>query len=157
MTEVHIRKANLEDAAAIATIMRDLGWFERINAESPEATTQKIARHLELCHADNSHLVYVAEVEGMVQGYAAVHFVPYLIFDGPEGYVSELFIAESARGQGIGTKLLDVIAREARARGCSRLGLLNNRVRESYRREFYKKRGWQERDNYVHFILKLDN
>jgi hypothetical protein len=35
---------------------------------------------------------------------------------------------------------------DAEARGCSRLNLLNGRQRESYRREFYEKNGWRERD-----------
>lgn len=154
---VTIRKAITRDAAAVATIMRDLGWFEAINAESFEATTAKITRHIDLCHADDSHLVYVAEIDGVVQGYSAVHFIPYLIFNGPEGYVSELFVSVSARNQGIGTRLLDTIEQVARQRGCSRLGLLNSKFRESYHREFYKKRGWQERDHYVSFVLKLDS
>jgi GNAT superfamily N-acetyltransferase len=74
---------------------------------------------------------------------------------GPEGYVSELFVRESARGQGVGGQLLDAIETEARARGCTRLSLINLRHRESYRRQFYVKAGWQERGAAANFIYAL--
>jgi GNAT superfamily N-acetyltransferase len=48
--------------------------------------------------------------------------------------------------------LLEVIEAEAKERGCSRLMLLNLRQRESYRREFYKKHGWEERPGVANFI-----
>ena len=62
---------------------------------------------------------------------------------GPEGYVSELFVAASARGQGVGTQLLEVAKTEAVEHGCSRLLVLNRRNRHSYERDFYQKRGWR--------------
>lgn len=153
----HIRKAQLQDAAEIARVVRDVGWFAHINVEAPEATIERIGQLLALCIADDSHAVYVAEIEELVVGYVAVHWLPYLMMRGPEGFISELFISEAARGQGIGTQLLKVIEDEARARGCSRLGLLNGRVRDSYQREFYKKNGWIERDDMVSFVLRLDS
>jgi GNAT superfamily N-acetyltransferase len=154
-SDVEVRRAESQDVAAIAGIIRDLGWFAHVNAESFEATLERTAHHLELCGADRSHSVYVAEIDGEVKGYSAVHWCPYLLFTGPEGYVSELFVSESARGQGIGTMLLDAIEQEARSRGCSRLGLLNRRSRESYQRKFYEKRGWVEREEFASFVLML--
>jgi GNAT superfamily N-acetyltransferase len=75
---------------------------------------------------------------------------------GPEGYVSELFVSASARGQGIGRELLKVIESEARVRGCQRLSLTNLRDRESYKRQFYLKAGWHERSEAANFIYVLD-
>ena len=74
----------------------------------------------------------------------------------PEGYVSELFIKEQARGQGIGARLLEAVQAEARNRGCTRLMLLNVRKRESYQRGFYAKHGWEERPEAANFIFRLD-
>ncbi|MBN1887452.1 MAG: GNAT family N-acetyltransferase [Thermoflexales bacterium] len=113
-------------------------------------------RYLTLCFADDGHSVYVAEsVQGGVVGYASVHWLPYLFLLGPEGYVSELFVKTEARGQGVGSQLLDVIKAEAQARGCTRLALLNNRQRESYQRGFYAKCGWQERTHMATFMYSL--
>nr|RNJ69245.1 MAG: N-acetyltransferase [Leptolyngbya sp. IPPAS B-1204] len=73
----------------------------------------------------------------------------------PEGFVSELFVDQAHRGQGIGSLLLDTVQTEARVRGCSRLMLVNSRERESYQRQFYQKQGWIERENIANFIYKL--
>ena len=154
--DVHIRKATTQDAPALADLLHKIGYFARINQEPLKTTQDRVARHLELANADRSHSVYVAEEHtGTLLGYAAVHWLPYLILSGPEGYVSELFLDEPARGQGIGRKLLDVIRGEAAERGCSRLSLLNRRDRESYQRQFYAKVGWQEREDMANFVFPL--
>ena len=64
--------------------------------------------------------------EGEIIGYCAVHWLPYLMMPGPEGYVSELFLNQSSRGLGIGGQLLKTIKAEAEKRGCSRLMLLKS-------------------------------
>jgi GNAT superfamily N-acetyltransferase len=152
----HIRRARTEDAAAIAGIVRALGWFAHLIAEPEAVTSDRVAKHLDLCQAGASHSVYVAEdPPGEVAGYATVHWLPYLFFLAPEGYVSELIVREAQRGRGIGTDLLEAVRREAVERGCSRLMLINKRHRESYQREFYAKRGWIERPAAASFVLPL--
>ncbi len=154
--ETKIRKAQPDDARGIAAILRELEWITRFDAETIDATAQRVAHHLKLCHADDSHMVYVAETEeGEIAGYAAVHWLPYLLLLGPEGYVSELFIRKANRGQGIGTQLLETVKEEAKARGCARLMLLNMQERESYQRGFYKKQGWEERPDAANFVYPL--
>jgi GNAT superfamily N-acetyltransferase len=156
LMSINIRKVTPEDASVLAEIIRGLGWFTHISAEPPEATRARVARHLALCLADDSHSVYVAQASTVeVVGYVAVHWLPYLILAGPEGYVSELFLRDEARGQGIGTQLLEIVEAEARRRGCIRLMLLNMRQRESYQREYYKKRGWEERPDAANFVKFL--
>jgi N-acetylglutamate synthase-like GNAT family acetyltransferase len=154
--EIQIRKAEMTDVPALTDLLRSLGLFARINAESPQSTEEHVRRHLALCLSDDSHLILVARSsEGNVAGYCAVHWLPYLILAGLEGYVSELFIHEKFRGQGIGAQLLEAIRAEAQKRGCSRLMLLNMRNRESYQRQFYSKQGWEERPAAANFILPL--
>jgi GNAT superfamily N-acetyltransferase len=105
---------------------------------------------------DASHSVYVAETaQGELAGYLSVHWLPYLFLPGPEGYISELFVRPEARGQGIGSRLLEAAREEAEARGCTRLSLLNMRNRESYLRGFYGQHGWEERPDAANFILRL--
>ncbi len=157
MTATHIRPARLEDAAALNELVRGLGMFKQINELAPEQSYARIKSHLEGCLADGSHSVYVAETDqGQILGYASVHWLPYLILTGPEGYVSELFVRGEARGQSIGTRLLEVVRQAAVEKGCKWLSLINNRSRESYQRGYYKKLGWEERQEYANFILPLD-
>jgi len=157
LMDIKIRKATDQDAPAIAELLRSLGLFAHINAETPQATREHVSRHLRLCHTDNSHSVFVAlDTAGEIVGYCAVHWLPYLLLSGPEGYVSELFLRESSRGLGIGGQLLETIKAEAKERGCSRLMLLNLRDRESYKRGFYKKQGWEERPEAINFLLRME-
>ncbi len=154
--QINIRLAALTDAVAIADLLRGLYMFARLQAEPPEDTRRFVAAQLARCMADDSHAVYVAEDEtGTLTGYASVHWLPYLIHTGPEGYVSELFVGAAYHRQGIGSALLDAVMAAARQRGCSRLSLLNMRGRESYLRGFYKQHGWEERADAANFVLTL--
>lgn len=122
----HIRKAHLQDVAALTALLKSLGWFALLASESSEATQERIAHHLTLCHADESHSIYVAEQDSEIVGYIAVHWLPYLFLPGPECFVSELFVCESVRRQGLGTQLLEAVKAEAQVRGCSRLMSVNS-------------------------------
>jgi len=151
-----IYQASIDDAAGIAGVLRELGWFEPVNQETSAETTERVRRHLYLCLMDNSHSVFVARSpEGATIGYIAAHWNPYLFLSGPEGYISELFVHPEYRGQGIGTQLLEIVQKEARQRGCYRLMLINNRTRQSYLLGFYEKNGWVERPQMANFIYKL--
>ena len=153
---VQIRKASAQDAQSLAELLKDIGWFESFKSEPIEVASQRVRLHIEQCLADNSHLIFVAEAaDGAIVGYGSVHWLPYLFLQGPEGLVSELFVRESARGQGVGRELLRNIETEARARGCARLSLINLRNRESYMRQFYVKAGWEERPEAANFIYRI--
>jgi GNAT superfamily N-acetyltransferase len=151
-----IRKATVDDARKLAALLKEIGWFERFNTGETDPLATQVRERLQQCLADGSHSVFVAQEQaGEIMGYGSVHWLPYLFMSGPEGYVSELFVSASARGQGIGRELLKVIEHEARARGCQRLSLTNLRNRESYKRRFYLKAGWQERSEAANFIYVL--
>ena len=148
-----IRNANLKDARAIAELLVNVddypNWKE-LGANKLEQTVQE-----SLDWKNDERLVFVAELEGRVVGYAIVYWLNYL-FSSKEGYVSELFIRSDASGQGVGTALLETIKTQAIARGCIRLTLVNLKDRESYRRGFYASRGWEEKSNTVRFALNLE-
>jgi GNAT superfamily N-acetyltransferase len=152
-----IRKAQQADARALTDLLVGLGWFEHyFEGVSREALQDRVGRHLERCLADASHSVYVAETaQCELAGYLSVHWLSYLFLPGPEGYISELFVRAEARGQGIGSRLLEAAREEAEARGCTRLSLLNVRNRESYLRGLYGQHGWEERPDAANFVLRL--
>ena len=154
--DIAIRKARLADSGRISDLLRCIDLFPAVQAEGPAETLQRIQRHVALCLGDDSHSVYIAEDKGgALLAYATVHWLPYMILKGPEGFVSELFVDAAARGQGIGTRLLEIVEAEARQRGCARLSLINMRNRESFQRGFYAKLGWQERPDAANFVLLL--
>ena len=153
---MRLRKATIEDAAPLALLLREIGWFAAFKSESIDDSTRRVRSELELCLADGSHSVYVAQTDDRIIGYVSVHWIPYLFMPGPEGYVSELFVRNGERGQGVGRQLLEVVRAEARSRRCSRLALTNLRHRESYQRQFYTKAGWIERDDAASFVYPMD-
>ena len=152
---VAVRKAGPDDATALTEVIRSVKYFTHLIELPFKEARAMVARALQRDLTCNEALVLLAEdAEGRILGYCAVHWLPYLLFEGPEGYVSELFIHESARGCGVGTRLLEAVKAEGRLRGCVRLSLLNGRQRESYQREFYRKNGWRERDM-ANFVFDL--
>ena len=112
-----IRAARSDDAAGIADLIVRLGTFQHhFEGLSTDAIQQRVGKHLSFCLADDSHTVFVAVTAAdRIVGYAAVHWLPYLFMPGPEGFVSELFIEDTARGQGIGTQLLNSVKQEAQS------------------------------------------
>jgi GNAT superfamily N-acetyltransferase len=153
---IQIRQGSAQDAPQLAELLREIGWFESFKNEPLETAMQGVRLHIEQCLADNSHSIFIAEPrDGKIVGYGSVHWLPYLFLKGPEGYVSELFVRETARGQGVGRELLRNIEMEAQARGCVRLSLINLRNRESYMRRFYVKAGWEERSEAANFIYRI--
>lgn len=156
MAKVTVRQAQHEDVPIIADIIRKLGWFKHAENESPTATERRVLLHLELADADDSHTVLVAEdEEGRVAGYISVHWLPYLILAGPEGYISEVFVREDMRGKGVGTALMNDVKELAETKDCSRLMLLNDRARDSFERDFYSRFGFEERADMANWVLKL--
>jgi ribosomal protein S18 acetylase RimI-like enzyme len=100
-------------------------------------------------------VIYVADREGVV-GYIAVHWVPFPMLGGREGYISDLVVRASARSQGIGSQLLAAVEARARELSCARLMLNNRLASESYAQWFYTKRGFHERDAFANLVKALD-
>jgi GNAT superfamily N-acetyltransferase len=146
----NIRTAVEEDVPAIAAIVLELGWFSSVNE-------RHIRQQLDRCNADGSHTLLVAEnAHGTVCGYIAVHWLPYLILPGSEGFVSEMFVLKNERRRGYGRSLIEAVKELATEKSCVRLALLNSRNRPSYEREYYKRLGWTERPEMADFIYPLD-
>jgi GNAT superfamily N-acetyltransferase len=153
-SNVAIRPARPDDATGIAAVLRDVGWFEHINDDPEEATAARVAEQLARCAAGASTVLVAEDAGGQIIGYTAVHWFPNLM-KGGDGYISELFLREAARGQGIGGLLLDAIAREAERNGANRLMLFNRKERASYQRGFYPKHGFEERTDVAFFTKQL--
>lgn len=148
-----IRPATPADARAVAELLFSL---EEHSSHRQHGLADLETRVTTGLNTQSSHRsVLVAELEGVVLGYSAVHwFTP--VMSAPEGHVSDLFVHAKATGQGLGSSLLEALTVEAKARGCKRLALSNWRNRMSYKRGFYAKRGWQEKADSARFVLNLE-
>lgn len=171
--EITVREACTEDSDAIAAILHTLGWSERLKSKDSTQVQVDVAARIEQCIREQTHTILVAErwrdgsnqniddtshaseTARQVIGYISVHWFPNMLMLGYDGYVSELFIHPDETGRGAGSRLLEAVQAYAAERGCTRLLLMNRRIRESYRRHFYVKHGWEELPDAAFFSLKL--
>jgi len=155
VNELTIREVEPRDVAGLKDIIIDIGWFKNKGFEE-ETYLKSIEKMVQWSVEKDDHLILVAEEKEELTGYASVHFMPYLFMGGAEGYVGELFVKTPWRGKGIGGELLRGAVNKSKERGCCRIRLINIRSRESYRRGFYSKQGWQERTDAADFMLRLN-
>ena len=152
---VAIRPAIAQDAPAIADLLAGIGWFASYQTGTVAEHTRAIAN---LIHAaqDRSLLLVATTADSTpVVGYCATHWLPTAILKVWDACVSELFIADNARGADIGARLLDHAVQAAREKACARIWLVNHRDCDSYQRSFYAQQGWQEQPQSARFVLTL--
>lgn len=150
--EVLVRPADPRDAAEIAAILEEIG-VTKLLAEPDPLTRQRLRAAIGAAD-DLNHTVLVAEREGEVIGFVAVHWT-HNFRQGVDGFVSDLFVRSDRRGGGGGTALVREVERRAAAVGCQRLILFNGKESEAYARGFYPKLGFTEHDELACFIREL--
>jgi GNAT superfamily N-acetyltransferase len=151
-----IREATESDAMGITLVLHDISELKFVAVNSVDQTYALVAKGLATAlQSDTSVVLAAVGDDGTIAGYCSVHWVPFLFFTGPEGYISELFVRKRDRSSGVGTALLEEVRRRARQKECSRLSLLNGRDGQAYQRGFYAKRGWHERERMANFVSPL--
>jgi ribosomal protein S18 acetylase RimI-like enzyme len=148
---IKIRPLREADIDAIMLLHRELGWNPAFKADG-----STVRQRLTALATEDNALLLVAELGGHTVGYVHGKIVTYLLFAGREMLISELFVREEARGQGIGKALTAAIEAEAAKRKCFRIGVMNSRERESYKRGFYPALGYSERTQVANFVKRLD-
>ncbi|HTX90305.1 MAG TPA: GNAT family N-acetyltransferase [Anaerolineales bacterium] len=126
-----IRKANLQDSAALAGLCTQLGY---------PSTGADLLQRLPGVLDRPDHTVIVAEVEGRLAGWIHVHVSPSLETD-RMAELGGLVVDENQRGAGIGKALLDEAEDWARQKGCGELWLRSNILRKAAH-GFYAARGY---------------
>jgi GNAT superfamily N-acetyltransferase len=145
---VTIREALSTDAGIIVRLIRELAAYENL-VDLVRITDADVLR--DGFGERPCFECLLAEVDGQVVGFA-IHRPSYSTFDGRPGlYVEDLFVADRARGLGIGRTLMARLAALARERGCSRMSLAV--LHWNPARDFYRRLGFVQVEDWLSYQL----
>ncbi len=111
-----IRKGTEKDIPALMALIIELAEFEK----APEKVINNEIRLLEDWQTHKAFDFLVAEVDGEVVG-ISLYYPRYSTWNGRCYYLEDLYVKPKMRGSGIGLKLLNTTADEARKAGADRL------------------------------------
>jgi ribosomal protein S18 acetylase RimI-like enzyme len=131
--EPQVRTARSGDSAAIAELLGELGY--------PSSAGQA-AERIERIDGDPATLLIVAEVEGELAGFVALHVQNLVERDEPGCEVVGLVVGARFRRRGIGELLMEAVEKEAQDRGGSHL-VLNTAHRRGDAHAFYEALGYE--------------
>ena len=135
---VTIRQMRPEDVAAVAHLTTELGY---------PATEEEIRRRYDLIKDRPDGMLLVAQHTGTVVGWVHVEQLRMLESE-PRGEIFGLVVAETARGSGVGRRLIDAAEEWAISQGISVMGLRSNQLRTGAR-GFYEHLGYK--------VVKIQN
>ena len=111
---LRIRPATVDDAALLATMVRELAEFEH-QLRWVTIRAEDLAR--DGFGPNPRFRAFIAEWSGEPAAYA-LFFGYYSTWVGPGLFLEDLFVREAFRGRGIGTAMLAAVARVAVDEGC---------------------------------------
>ena len=148
MRKTAVRPATPADVETILGFIKGLAAFER-EPDAVQATRDDLLR--DGFGKQPKFEVLIAELDGEPVGFA-LFFPTYSTWEGRPGiYLEDLFVAEYARGQGLGRKLMAALAAIAVARGCRRLEL--SVLHWNPTREFYHHLGMAHMQEWLPYRL----
>jgi len=107
-----VRKATREDCPRMMELINELAAYERAPHEvtvSPEHFAESGFG------ASPVWWAFVAEVDGIVQGFA-LYYIRYSTWKGQRMYLEDILVTEAARGKGLGSLLMEALIKEAKER-----------------------------------------
>jgi L-amino acid N-acyltransferase YncA len=105
-----IRRATIKDCPRIMDLIKELALYEK----APEQVTVTMEHFVETGFGANPvWWAFVAEVEGVVQGFA-LYYIRYSTWKGTRLYLEDLLVTNEMRGKGLGKLLLDQLIVEAK-------------------------------------------
>ncbi len=113
---VLVRHWQESDIPAALYLMRELAVFEQYLEGF--AANESILLEQGFKLQPPNFFVLVAELDAKPEGVLVYYFLPYTASAKPMLFIKELFIADGARGQGLGQALMREASRIALERGC---------------------------------------
>jgi GNAT superfamily N-acetyltransferase len=151
MTAHMVRNATPADYPALLGLMRGLAEFEGY-ASQFRVTEATLWRHAGDRDAPDFRALVIDGDGGALRGMLIYYLVPFAFRARPTFYIKELFVAESARSEGVGAALLHEAVRRAHAAGCAIVRWQVARWNDGARR-FYERHGATADDEWIDYQL----
>lgn len=112
---IAIRNAVKEDCPRMMELIVELAEYEK----APDQVTVSFDHFVESGFGNSPvWWAYVAEVDGIVQGFA-LWYIRYSTWKGQRMYLEDILVTEKMRGNGLGKLLFDKLIEECRSRNFS--------------------------------------
>jgi ribosomal protein S18 acetylase RimI-like enzyme len=132
-SNIKVRDANTQDAASIASLVQELAKDD--NEQSPVDRA-----YAEYYLAQPNCYALVAESEKQIIGLLSYLMKPDLYHAGDTCYITELVVAESSRGHGVGSVLMEALFSRLEHLGCAEVSVTTMPDNQGAIR-FYKRHG----------------
>jgi ribosomal protein S18 acetylase RimI-like enzyme len=141
--DLTIRVAEMNDAAALAQLMCELGY---------ETTKSEMQMRMERIAADECYRTFVAVLNGKVCGMIGTLTCPSYEHNDPGGRILALATLSTMRRCGIGSSLVATAEKDFAQRGIRRIAL-NTRLAREDAHKFYESLGYER--NGWRFVKQL--
>ena len=131
--DLTIRPAEINDAAALAQLMCELGY---------ETATSEMHMRLERIATDERCRIFVAVCDNKVCGMIGTLTYPSIEHNDPSGRIVALVILRTMRRRGIGRALITTAEKDFDQRGIRRIALNTQFAREDAHK-FYESLGYE--------------
>ena len=132
VSSTHVRLATSADVDAVFNLVEQLGIGERPNRAS---FAEAFAHAVE---PSREHVLLVADLDGVVSGYAYTTIERLLYTNGDSAQIQELAVNTPARDRGLGSLLVSAIEEECRLRGVRQLTVASSHAARFYERLDYR-------------------
>lgn len=114
--DIEVRKGTIEDLPQLFALIKELAEFER----APQEVTNTLLEMERDGFGENRIFkFFVAEVSEEIIG-IALFYTAYSTWKGKTLYLEDLVVTEKMRRSGVGKKLFDAVAQEAKETGAKR-------------------------------------
>ncbi len=151
-SNIDLQPVGETELPALLPLIADYHAFEGVSSTAGER--EAAARTL-LAHPEFG-AIWLVRADGRNVGYIALCRGFSIEFNGFDAFVDEFYLAPAFRGRGIGTRVLELVRVEARARDINALHLEVARDNAPARR-LYEKTGFVARERYLLMSAPIDD